>query len=123
MDRDRSGHSRRVRGGCGREHAVRKRVRMLGQQLLSDNWGRLTRYNIEYQRGDGTWQHQAREVYDRGNAAAVLLCDPPRGTVVLTRQFRFPVHLNGDDPGLIEVCAGLLEGDDPETCARREAVE
>jgi GDP-mannose pyrophosphatase NudK len=43
---------------------------------------------------------------------------------VLTRQFRLPSFLNGNPDGmLIEVCAGMLDGDDPATCARREAVE
>jgi nudix-type nucleoside diphosphatase (YffH/AdpP family) len=102
---------------------VRNGVKIVGEQLLSANWGKLTKYTIEVRRRDGQWQKQLREVYDRGNAAAILLYDPARGTVILTRQFRFPVWLGGDDPALIECCAGLLEGDDPETCARKEAGE
>lgn len=102
---------------------MRDRVRVLDEELLSDNWGRLTKYEIEFQRRDGDWQRQRREVYDRGHAAAILLHDPARDTVILTRQFRFPVYLDGAEPGLIEVCAGLLEGDDPQTCARKEAEE
>ena len=102
---------------------MRDRVRIVGSELLSHKWGRLTRYEIDYRRGDGSWQRQSREVYDRGQAAVILLVDPARETVILTRQFRFPVHLNGDDPGLIEACAGLLEGLAPEACARKEAEE
>lgn len=98
-------------------------VRIKEQRLLSDNWGRLTRYELDVRRRDGQWQHQVREVYDRGNAAVILLVDPGRGTVVLIRQFRFPVHLDGGNPMLIEACAGLLDGQDPETCARKEAEE
>jgi nudix-type nucleoside diphosphatase (YffH/AdpP family) len=67
---------------------------------------------------------QTHEVYHRGNAAAILLYNKESKTVVLTRQFRLPSFLNGNDDGmLIEVCAGMLDGDDPATCARREAVE
>lgn len=102
---------------------MRDRVRIVGEQLLSDNWGRLTRYEIEYRRADGTSQRLMREVYDRGNAAVILLVDPARETVLLTRQLRFPVQLGGDDPALIEACAGLLDGLDPEACARKEAEE
>lgn len=102
---------------------MRDRVRIVSEQVLSHDWGRLTRYEIDYRRADGHWQRQRREVYDRGHAAAILLVDPLRGTVILTRQFRFPVHLNGDDPGLIEACAGLLDGLGPEACARKEAEE
>jgi len=100
-----------------------EQVRILGRTLLSDNWGRLTKYEFDLKRRDGQWQKQVREVYDRGHAAVILLIDPARGTVILTRQFRFPVHLEGDNPMLIEACAGLLDGDDPETCARKEAAE
>ncbi len=42
--------------------------------------------------------------------------------MVLTRQFRLPAFINGCADGyLIEACAGLLDGDDPETCIRKEA--
>jgi nudix-type nucleoside diphosphatase (YffH/AdpP family) len=45
-------------------------------------------------------------------------------TVILIRQFRMPSYVNGNKSGvIIETCAGLLDGDDPETCVRKEAVE
>jgi nudix-type nucleoside diphosphatase (YffH/AdpP family) len=99
------------------------RVKVLSQKLLSHAWARLTQYELEVERRDGTRQLQIREVYDRGNAACVLLCNFAQGTVILTRQLRFPAQLNGDDPYLIEACAGLLDGDTPEVCARKEAAE
>lgn len=102
---------------------MRDKVKIVGEQVLSHNWGRLTRYEIDYRRADGTSQTLMREVYDRGNAAVILLVDPARETVVLTRQFRFPVQLGGDDAALVEACAGLLDGMAPEACARKEAEE
>ena len=61
----------------------------------------------------GEWSTQVRETYDRGNGATVLLYDPDRRTVLLTRQFRFPVYVNGHPDGmLIETAAGLLDEDD-----------
>ncbi|CAG0910858.1 unnamed protein product, partial [Cyprideis torosa] len=66
----------------------------------------------------------ARESYDRGNGATVLLYNREKQTVVLIRQFRMPSYLNGNSDGLlIETCAGLLDGDDPETCVLKEAEE
>ena len=53
----------------------------------------------------------------------MLPYDQHRGTVLLVRQFRLPVHLNGGDGFIIEACAGLLDGNDPAECARREAEE
>ena len=93
-------------------------------ELLSDNWYILNKITIDYQKKDETWDTQEREVYDRGNGAAILLYNSLKGTVILTRQFRLPTYLNGNKSGLmIEVCAGLLDKDDPEACIIRETEE
>jgi nudix-type nucleoside diphosphatase (YffH/AdpP family) len=93
-------------------------------ELLSDNWYILNKVTVDYQKKDGSWDTQEREVYDRGNGAAILLYNKANGTIVLTRQFRLPTYLNGNKSGLlIEVCAGLLDEDDPEACIIREAEE
>jgi len=100
------------------------RVRITKTEVLSDNWYVLRKVTFDYQKDDGTWQTQAREAYDRGNGAAILLYDREACTVVLTRQFRMPTYVNGNEDGmLIEACAGLLEGDSPEECIRRETEE
>ena len=105
-------------------NARTEHVKLLDVQLLSDNWYVLRKLIFALRRRDGQWQTLSREAYDRGNGAALLLFDPRRGTVVLTRQFRLPAFLNGCADGLlVETCAGLLDGDDPETCIRREAEE
>jgi len=105
-------------------NARTEHVKLLDVQVLSDNWYVLRKVTCSLRRRDGQWQTMSREAYDRGNGAALLLFDPRRSTVVLTRQFRLPAFLNGCTDGLlIETCAGLLDGDDPETCIRREAEE
>jgi nudix-type nucleoside diphosphatase (YffH/AdpP family) len=102
---------------------ARAEIRNATSKLLSREWATLTQYRFDLKRRDGVWEPQVRECYDRGNAAVILPYDPKRKTVLLVRQFRLPVHLQGDDSLLIEACAGLLEGDDPETCIRKEAGE
>jgi GDP-mannose pyrophosphatase NudK len=93
-------------------------------ELLSDNWYVLNKVTIDYQKKDGSWDTQEREVYDRGNGAAILLYNKAKGTVILTRQFRLPTYLNGNKTGLMtEVCAGLLDEDNPEACIIRETEE
>ena len=93
-------------------------------ELLSDNWYILNKVTVDYQKRDGSWDTQVREVYDRGNGAAILLYNKSKETVILTRQFRLPSYLNGNKSGLmIEVCAGLLDEDNPEACIIREAEE
>ena len=100
------------------------RVKVQDVTLLSDSWYVLKKTTFDYLRSDGNWQRQSRETYDRGNGAVLLLFNAERNTVVLIRQFRFPTFVNGNADGmLIEACAGQLDGDDPETCIRREAME
>ncbi len=102
----------------------KKRVRNIKKELLSDNWYSLQKITFDYLKDDGTWETQARESYDRGNGAAVLLYNSTKKTVVLTRQFRIPTFLNGNTDGMmIEVCAGILEEDNPEDCIKKEILE
>lgn len=103
---------------------MNNKVRNINTKLLSDNWYTLNKISFEYLNDNGVWETQHRESYDRGNGAAILLYNPTKKTVILTRQFRMPTYVNGNDDGMsIEVCAGLLDGDDPETCVIKEAEE
>ncbi len=97
--------------------------RPISERVLADDWGRLTEYEYELRLRDGSWQRQTREAYDRGNGAACLLYNPASDNVLLTRQFRLPVLLNGGLESLIEAPAGLLEGADPAERMRAELME
>lgn len=108
----------------GTTEAPEEGIRFLSEQVLSDDWYLLRKIIFDFRRRDGSWQQQSREVYDRGNGAVILLYNVARHSVLLTRQFRMPAYLNGCSDGLlIEACAGLLDGDDPAACIRREAEE
>ncbi|EML0456628.1 NUDIX domain-containing protein [Klebsiella michiganensis] len=104
-------------------HADAPRVRHIRETLLSDNWYTLKKYTFELLRRDGRWQEQSREAYDRGNGAVILLYNREKQTVVLVRQFRFPVWINGHDGFLIEAAAGLLDNASPEARIVAEAEE
>lgn len=94
------------------------------KELLSDNWYHLYKYTYDYEGGNGKSETQIREAYDRGNGATILLYNKAKKTVILTRQFRLPTYVNGNDSGMmIEACAGLLDRDNPEDCIRKEAIE
>lgn len=100
------------------------KVRNIKKVLLSDNWYTLNKVVFDYKMPGGEWVEQAREAYDRGNGATVLLYNVDKQTVILISQFRMPSYLNGNASGMmIEACAGLLDGDDPETCVIKEAEE
>ena len=91
---------------------------------LSNDWYKLDKVNFDYQLISGEWQNQNRESYNRGNGACILLYDSKENTVVLTKQFRMPSYLNGNGDGMmIEVCAGLLDEDDPRSCIIKEVEE
>ena len=103
---------------------MNERIKIDRTEILSDNWYTLKKITYSYQRQDGTWETQVREAYDRGNGATILLYNRTTQTVILTRQFRLPTYINGNENGmLIETCAGLLDRDNPEACIRKETEE
>lgn len=102
---------------------ISSRIRLRELKLLSDRYYTLRVASFDYRRGDGQWQHQERESYDLGDAAMVLPFDRARDKVLLIQQFRWPVFESGYRQPLIEVIAGKLDGDTPEACVRREAME
>jgi nudix-type nucleoside diphosphatase (YffH/AdpP family) len=103
--------------------SVAGRIRVQNVRLLSDNYGKLTNATLQWRRDDGTWQTQQREVYERGNAAAILPYHLGQRSVILVRQFRYPAYVNGYNDLLIEAAAGLLDDASPEERIRLEAEE
>lgn len=103
--------------------ATKDRVRIIETRVLSDDWYLLKKTTFDFLRRDGVWQRQSRETYDRGDGATILLFNRQAQTVVLTRQFRFPVFVNGHDGMLVEAAAGLLDNASPEERIRAEAEE
>ncbi|HEY1261399.1 MAG TPA: NUDIX domain-containing protein [Stellaceae bacterium] len=73
----------------------------------------------------GEWSAPHRwDVLRRGAAAAVVLYDPDRDSVVLVEQLRLPAFLAGAAPRQLELAAGLVEeGEAPEAVAIRETRE
>lgn len=100
-----------------------KSVRVIAERTLADERFRLTRTRAEVEEADGARRIIDHEIYHHGSAAAVLLYDSARRVVMLVRQFRLAAYLADGTPEMLEACAGMLDGDDPETCARREAWE
>jgi hypothetical protein len=68
-------------------------------ELLASGWHVLRRTTYDHRHRAGHWTTEQRETYDRGNGATILLYDVARGTVLLTRQFRYPVYVNGHADG------------------------
>ncbi len=99
------------------------RVRVVGETTLSDGWTRLSSYELDYTDREGEVHRVKREIFHRTPAACILLHDRKRDVVVLVKQFRLPAYLTDEPAWMLEVPAGLLDGDHPEDAIRREAME
>ena len=100
-----------------------KTARVIGETLLNRGRFDLTKTVLEVAEEDGSTRTLAHEVYRHGLAAAVLLYDPKRAVVTLVKQFRAGAYLSDGALATIEACAGMLDGDPPDVCAVREALE
>jgi GDP-mannose pyrophosphatase NudK len=100
-----------------------KAARVIRETLLAKGRFDLTRTEIEVKEEDGSTRTLTHEVYRHGKAAAVLLYDPQRRVVALVKQFRAGAYLSDGALATIEACAGMLDGDEPDVCAIREALE
>lgn len=98
-------------------------IRILRQETLSSNYCALKQVSFIQRRRDGSEQEETREVYDNPSGAAVLLYNPDKRTVLLTRQFRIGARLAGHDGFVIEAPAGSLDDTDPAERARAELYE
>jgi ADP-ribose pyrophosphatase len=100
-------------------------VEILERKNVYQGYFRIDRYTLRHGRFDGGWtETMAREVFERGHAAALLPYDPVRDEFVLCQQFRIGAYVAGIDPWQIECVAGIIEtGETAEAVARRETEE
>jgi GDP-mannose pyrophosphatase NudK len=100
------------------------RLRGLEEKILVREKYTFSRVDYELRMADGQWVQVERNLFRRPDATVILPYDPARKMVLLTRQFRLGAYMNDATTGLMEACAGTIDGDeDPEACIRREAME
>jgi len=100
------------------------KAKIIEKEILSRRWAEYAQYTLEYTRNDGRTEIQKREMQDTGHGAAVLLYNKEKRSVVLIEQFRLAALLNGHPSGVItEVCAGLVEKNDPVSTIKKEIKE
>ena len=99
-------------------------AQVINTEILSDKKYLLKEVTVNYTETNGQQHTITRQVYERGDAAAAILYNKSAGTIILLNQFRLPTFLNGNPGGMLkEICAGMLDGDTPEVCIRREIRE
>lgn len=96
---------------------------------------RITRARLQYRRFDGRMSDPVTRInFERGDSVGVLLYDPQDDTVVLVRQFRYPVYVSLDpaeragdsarQAWLLEIVAGVKDvGRTVKEVANKELLE
>jgi ADP-ribose pyrophosphatase len=86
---------------------------------------RVDVFRFRHRLFSGEWSAlRSYDVLRRGRAAAIVLYDPDRESVVLVEQFRLPALFAGTSPWQIETAAGLIDsGETPAAVAIRETQE
>ncbi len=92
----------------------------LAEDYAFDNTFRIMRSTLQYRRFDGHMSEPVtRLTFDRGDSIGILLYDPSDDTVVLVRQFRYPVYVSLEretrerpderQAWLLEIIAGVMD--------------
>ncbi len=100
-------------------------VEVLRTQRLYDGFLKLDQTYLRHETpGGGMSPELMRLNVERGDGAAILVVNRLKGTVVLTRQFRYANWKRGDGGSILEVPAGTVaHGDSPEEVARTELLQ
>lgn len=102
-----------------------EKVELIERTVAFQGYFRVARYLFRHSLYQGGQSGEIqREVFERGQAAAVLPYDPLRDEVVLIRQFRAGSYVAGRHPWSWEIVAGIIEeGETAQDVALREAAE
>ncbi|MDG1688944.1 MAG: NUDIX domain-containing protein [Gammaproteobacteria bacterium] len=103
-----------------------KKIEILSETTPFHGFFSVKRFELRHTLYKGGWSQTInREVFHRGNCAAVLLYDPDRDEVVMIEQFRMgALQLSEEQAWLLEIVSGAIEeGETAENVAHRESLE
>ncbi|WP_220347664.1 NUDIX domain-containing protein [Thalassotalea euphylliae] len=100
-------------------------VNLHEQRCRYQGFFRIDEYVLSHQLfNGGESKVLSREIFERGDAVAVIPFDPKNNSIVVVEQFRAGVLRSAENPWLIEFIAGMFGQDEaPEQVAVREAKE
>lgn len=103
----------------------KENCKIIEKKDLYKGFFKMQEYSLQYQKFDGSWSKVLkREIFERGNAAAIIPYDPINDKVVLIEQFRVGAVNASGTPWLIEIVAGMIDkGESEEQAAIREVKE
>lgn len=101
------------------------KVEILQRHEVFRKFFRIDEVVLRHERFDGSMTSKmTRLVLNRGDSVALLLADRNRNAILLCEQFRLPTYGPNGSGWLLELPAGVLEAEEePQECARREALE
>jgi len=109
------------------EMNVPKIVELNEEQEVFKGFFKITEGRFRFQKFDETMSDEVRRLcLDRGDSVAVILLNRHDNTLILIKQFRYPVYRaqNHQNGWLYELVAGVVEArETPEEVVRREAME
>lgn len=101
------------------------KVRILEESREYDGFFKIDKAVLQYEKFNGEMSEEITRLnFNRGDSVALLLYDEGKDSVILVKQFRYPAYVN-DGPGwILEVVAGVIEGErDAVSVARAELLE
>ncbi len=102
-----------------------RKVEIENSSLVLDDFFKVKAARLRFERFDGSMSETVRRLsLERGDAVGVLIYHKDQQHYVLAEQFRFPTVRDDQDGWMLEVVAGMIDGDEPpEHAARREVRE
>lgn len=100
-------------------------VQIIEQHPLFDGFFKMIKYRFRHRLFAGGWsQPIEREIFERGDAVAVLPYDPALNEFVLIEQIRIGALPSSETPWLLEIVAGMIDKQESaEQVCVREAEE
>lgn len=101
-----------------------KKVKVQQKKRVFDDFFKIDEAVVRFEQFNGQMSPPVRRlIFERGDAAAVLIFNKETKNVLLINQFRYPTYeKNGG--WLMEIVAGMLDKNEtPEECIRREVIE
>ncbi|QIB66335.1 NUDIX domain-containing protein [Kineobactrum salinum] len=100
-------------------------VRVLEDATAFDGYFQVRRLTLQHRLFAGGWSEPlVREVFERGDAVAVLPYEPETDSLILLEQFRPGALRDAHSPWMLELVAGVVEaGESDHAVAHREAAE